>query len=146
MCSRQRPVFMAEGRSWGERKWRYMRENNYRPLCFLNVVRLLRSGYLFPERRHQTQGKAWKHVSAMGQAVTYEGSDTHRGEATCPENQCPGRHICLAWKPIRSSHNTAFNSRLVETGTVGWAPSPAPHLVLSTKQDTDIELPKSLSY
>lgn len=45
MCSRQRPVFTADGRSWGGQEMR-MCETNNRPPCFLSDVRLLRSGHL----------------------------------------------------------------------------------------------------
>lgn len=42
MCARQRPVFIAEGRSWEEKKYRCTKKNNYRPHLLLNDVRLLR--------------------------------------------------------------------------------------------------------
>lgn len=46
ICSRQRPVFIAEGRTWKERKYRCTKKNNYRPPLLLNDVRLLRLRHL----------------------------------------------------------------------------------------------------
>ena len=61
-------------------------------LCVLNDVSLLRGEQSSPERRHLIEGREWKSVYTMGQAVTQEETETQVGEVTCPwspENQCP---------------------------------------------------------
>lgn len=146
MCSRQRPVFMAEGRIWergNEDTWE-------------RIITGPCASWMLSDSWGQDTSSRREDIwlrGKHGNVYLRWARQWHVKEVTPKEvrqlaqkTSGPGRQICLAWKPIRSTHNTAFNSCLVETGTVGWGPSQAPHLVLSTKQDTDTELPKSLSY
>lgn len=107
MCSRQRPVFTAEGRSWGGQEMR-MCETNNRPLCFLSDVRLLRSGHLFPREKTVNSVETVEKCIYYGPGsdlwgnlpkVTREPGTLDTGAAWPQSPPFPPRCPTLQWRP-----------------------------------------------